>query len=870
LDKMNELKYTAYDVLIEPVINNVGNFSELYLRLNYDGTVLDFTANTEHDLFTPSNYFLGKKIKDILPEKVHPKFEDAIYYVIKKNSVRIFQYSIKINDRVKFYKAKFFPSVNKQVIVIINEVTRSKKVVSALRETESKFKSVWENSLEGMRLINSKGIIVAVNNAFCRMFEMEESELIGKPFNIVYKHQKGGTFDESHKLFQQRFTEHNIENFLELKVVLRKGRTIFLEIVNTFIESNSPLNNSEQSNLLLSIFRDITERKKSESAKASLAAIVDSSNDAILGCSLHGIINNWNNAAEQLYGFVTSEIKGNSFLRILPEINPAQFRKILDKIKSNRRVEHYETKALKKDGTTFYTSITISPIKNSEGIITGFSAIVRDITERKKSEEVLIESEDRYRRLIETSPDAIALFDLKGKIVMGNIQLAKTFGFKNKKEFSNKTIFDLIGKDENRKILFDARHIIDHGTLKNVQYTLYKKEGESFSAEVSASVINDASGVAKGILCIFRDITERTKAELALKRSEEQFRSVWENSSEGMRLSNQEGKIVAVNEAFCKLTGFEEKEIIGKYFYELYDHYSSADLEKYARRFTKNNASRSQQSQFTFKSGKTLDLDITYSLIVEKDNPLLLSIFHDITEAKRSERELRKTEKLAAIGKMAAYLAHEIKTPLASIKINIDMMSKTLSLPKDKQRSFAIIQKEVKRLQHLLKNVLQYSRQVDLVFMDINLHNLINSIKQLFEPVLEQKEVTLLNKIPEDVFIIGDYQKLQTVFSHMLENAVEAVKRGDRIEIYSKVLPGNEKIEIFVKDCGCGIKNIPQAFEPFFTTKNSGTGLGLSIAQKLIEQHNGIIEIYSSRPGETIFRIILNMSRKNYGNYTDN
>ncbi len=857
----DDLKFTVQNVLIEPVFNNIHKFSELFLRINYDGTILDITANSSYELYVPDKHIIGKKIRDILPEKIHDKIDEAVFQSLGKNRVKVFEYSTGINDGIKYYKAKFFPSINKQVIVIINEITKSKRTVKALKQSENKLRIIWENSKEGMRLINSRGAIVAVNNAYCKMFEMEESELIGKPFNIIYRKLKSGSLDESHKLFRQRFTSHSIENFLELKVVLKNEKSLFLEIVNTFIEGNE----EGQGEMLLSIFRDITERKKSEEATASLAAIVDSSNDAIIGCTLNGIIDNWNYSAEKLYGFTKEEISGNSFLRINPDMDVREFRQILENIKNHELFEHYETFGLKKNGSKFLTSVTISPIKNIEKVVTGFSAIVRDITERKKAEVILRESEEKYRTLIETSPDAIALFDLQGNLIMGNIQVAKTFGFRSTLEFARLNILGMISEEDRKRLLVHAKQLEIIGTLKNVHYNLLKKNGEAFSAEISASLINDDLGAPKAVICVLRDITERINSELALKRSEEQFRSIWENSGEGMCLSDPDGKIIAVNSAYCTLAGLVEEEIIGRYFYELYNENAAAEKERYRQIFLEPSIRKSHQAQYAFISGKTLDLYITYSVINQEQNPVLLSIFHDLTETKKSEKELRKSEKLAAIGKMAAYLAHEIKTPLASIKINIDMMSKTLSLPKDKQRSFSIIQKEVKRLHNLLKNVLQFSRQVDLVFMDINLYNLVNSIQQLFEQVLLQNQIIFVNRIPEDISIIGDQQKLLTVFSHLIENAVEALPKRGRIELFSNKLEDQKKVEVYVKDTGGGIQNTNLVFEPFYTTKHSGTGLGLSIAQKIIEQHNGTIEIYSSVPGETVFKIELNMSRKKNG-----
>jgi signal transduction histidine kinase len=154
--------------------------------------------------------------------------------------------------------------------------------------------------------------------------------------------------------------------------------------------------------------------------------------------------------------------------------------------------------------------------------------------------------------------------------------------------------------------------------------------------------------------------------------------------------------------------------------------------------------------------------------------------------------------------------------------------------------------------------------------MEINLRDLIDSIKILFDPVFIQNQIVFVNRVPGDIIIIGDRQKLQTVFSHLIENAVEALPKRGRIEIFSEIIEHQNKVEIFVQDSGSGIINMQQAFEPFFTTKNSGTGLGLSIAQKIIEQHNGTIEVYSSVPGETIFKLELSISRNKNGHYSNN
>jgi two-component system sporulation sensor kinase A len=267
------------------------------------------------------------------------------------------------------------------------------------------------------------------------------------------------------------------------------------------------------------------------------------------------------------------------------------------------------------------------------------------------------------------------------------------------------------------------------------------------------------------------------------------------------------------------------------------------------------------QIQTSFKYWKT-DKNIlleAYSFIdFEKDEPLLLGIYHDITEIKNNEEELRNAEKFAEIGKQAAMLSHEIKSPLASIKMNIDMLFNNLSMSENNKRSFQLVQKEIKRLEVLLKNVLLYSRELNLVFLPVDLEKLVDNIKELMKPVLIEQNILVLNYLT-NLRIKGDHRNLQTVFLHLIENSIESMPDGGIIEIYSEH-QGESSFSVFIKDNGCGICETEKIFDPFFTTKSSGTGLGLSIAKNIIKQHNFDLSLISSKPGETIFRILFNNS----------
>ncbi len=228
---------------------------------------------------------------------------------------------------------------------------------------------------------------------------------------------------------------------------------------------------------------------------------------------------------------------------------------------------------------------------------------------------------------------------------------------------------------------------------------------------------------------------------------------------------------------------------------------------------------------------------------------------------KNNTEELVKREKLAALGKMAAVLAHEIKTPLTSIKLNADIIAETLDLSEEDRENFEIMKTEINRLNNLVKDVLQFSRQMELNFSEVKLKDLIDNVHNQLSKKLNDKNIILVNNT-ENICLEADTDKLKQVFINLIDNSIEAVDQNGIIEISSRRNNEDNSISISVKDNGSGIEPELKIFEPFFTTKASGTGLGLSISQKIIEQHRGVFNLAASKKGETIFEIKLPIEQK--------
>ena len=607
-----------------------------------------------------------------------------------------------------------------------------------------------QNYKFGIRLINENGIIIGVNKAFCSLFAIDEVDVIGKFYTSIYNKNNKEDVEELLALFNRNLLKQGIDYYFEKFIITSKGKSLSIEGINTFIEKDKIIfNNSET--LLLTIFRN---------SQGDDSSILHPSQEAIFDLDLYGIVNSWNTSAEKIYGYTANETIGESVSLIFSQERRNELKKIIRRLMNGEVIENIETFNKRKDGTLVPVLFHITPIQSNKGLLKGVTIIAHDLTEQKKAEIRLRKNEEMYRTLIETSPDAILLLDLNGKILMGNKLLATTLGYDSIEEIQPQNIFSFFTLKDRRVIFRDARKVIESGILKNREYTIIRKNGEQIPVEISASLILDFIGRPDSIVGIMRDISERKKTEGEIKNSELRFRSIWENSNDGMRLTNNEGLIVAVNKAYCNLIGLSETDLLGKPFTIVFSKESedqTAKLAEYKEKFIYRNIESQIQTSFKYwKTDKNILLEAYSFIDFEKDEPLLLGIYHDITEIKNNEEELRNAEKFAEIGKQAAMLSHEIKSPLASIKMNIDMLFNNLSMSENNKRSFQLVQKEIKRLEVLLKNVLLYSRELNLVFLPVDLEKLVDNIKELMKPVLIEQNILVLNYLT-NLRIKGDH-----------------------------------------------------------------------------------------------------------------
>jgi PAS domain S-box-containing protein len=395
--------------------------------------------------------------------------------------------------------------------------------------------------------------------------------------------------------------------------------------------------------------------KRSEAALEQLAAIVQSSDDAIIGKTLEGIILSWNSGAERIYGYSSAEVIGRYISILLPPNRPDEVSQFLERIGRGERIDHYETVRIRKDGQLIHISLMISPVRDTTGKIVGASTIARDISGHKRVEEALRESEERYRSLFEGSRDAIYTTSQEGEILDANRSMLDLFGFSREEMIGLKARETYVHPEDRLKF---QQKIEREGFVRDYEIKLRKKDGTEMDCLLTATVRRTAGENILGYQGIIRDITERKRAEEALKESELKYRTLIESSTDAILVLDVERNIVTCNQAFLNLFGYQKGEIEGRSIRIIHPSDESFhSFGKTAYPVVARSGFFRKEWRFTHKDGMIFPAETVTSAIKLPDGSVTgyIGIIRDITERKGAEEEREK-------------LIHELQEALANIK----------------------------------------------------------------------------------------------------------------------------------------------------------------------------------------------------------
>ncbi len=601
------------------------------------------------------------------------------------------------------------------------------------------------------------------------------------------------------------------------------------------------------------IFKPLTP----EEIVTRLAAIVDSSEDAIVGTDVQGTVVTWNSAATQLFGYKAEEILGDSVLLIIPPSLHHEHSKHLEMLGRGMRVEHYETQRLRKGGTRVDVSVSISPVRDAKGELIGSAIIARSLEARRREEAALA----RLAALVESSDDAIVAKDLNGIVTDWNAAAERMFGY-TADEIIGRSILTIIPPElqhEEPMLLGKVRagQRIEHYETQRVH-----KLGKRLDVSLSISPMRDGSGRIIGASKIVRDISEHRK----LTNARTMLAAIVECSDDAIISKNLDGIITSWNAAAERLFGYKAEEIIGQSVLRIIPRDLQFEEPGIIARLKSGERIEHYETRRVRKDGELLDVSLTVSPIRDEKGRVVggSKILRDVRDRKLAEVALVEKEKFAAAGRLAATLAHEVNNPLESITNLSYLLSQNESLDAEARHFTELLLKEVQRAGDITRQTLGYYREsktpADVDVRQI-LEHVLNSKRNKFERAKIQAHVHF-QEIPT---IKGFDGELRQVFENLIENAIDALAGGGTISVSARVetLDGEKHIVIQICDNGIGIpsESMSSLFEPFFTSKvGKGSGLGLWVSRSIARKHGGDIYVRSNPnvgQQETVFIVEL-------------
>jgi PAS domain S-box-containing protein len=596
-------------------------------------------------------------------------------------------------------------------------------------------------------------------------------------------------------------------------------------------------------------------------ASRFLAAIVESSDDAIIGKDLVGVILAWSRGAERLYGYTADEIKGRSIALLIPDDRREELPHILEQIRSGGRIEHLESVRRSKSGRLVDVSLTVSPISDATGRIVGGVAIARDVTTRKRDDLALRVSELRWHSVIESAVDGIIVIDARGHIEAFNPAAERIFGYSEAEVLGQNVTVLMPAPYRDQHDGYLARYL-ETGIAKIIgigrDVTGRRRDGSMFPLHLSVGEMSIEG--EKKFTGILHDLTERVALEERLRSSEARWRSVVESAVDGIIVIDLAGRIEAFNPAAERLFGYCEKDVVGRNVNMLMPSPYHEEHDGYLARYLSGGTPRiiglGREVRALRRDGTMFPVHLAVGEMTVNGQRKFTGILHDLSARVRMEERVREQAAMAHLGEMAAVVAHEVRNPLAGIRGAVEVLGSRMS---PESRDAAITKEIVARidgLNTLMKDLLLFARPPQPNPMPVDVAELVSATASLLtvDPDLAAVRVEVRGVAPP---VMADPDLLKIVFMNLLANGAHAMEGQGLIRV--SLTSAGGVCQIAFQDEGPGIPADirEKIFAPFFTTKPKGTGLGLPTVKRLIDAHAGRIDIECPPEGGTVVTVHL-------------
>jgi PAS domain S-box-containing protein len=752
----------------------------------------------------------------------------------------------------------------------ISRIDRQKNTSEkALRESEERFKAMAEISPVGMGVVKiPDGIFLYVNPAYEEYFGYNKDELLGKKSVEIY-------FDRHDRdLIYKKLAENNFVSNFEIRLKRKDGSAFWT------LSSIKPII-FDGKEALLGTFIDISRRKAAEeSLKVSeqkLKYHFENSPLAVVEWDKEYLVTQWSLEAEHIFGWKKEEVFGKSLmaLHLVYEEDMAIVTKTIERLNGGEELvvtssNRNYTKSGEVIECIWYNSVLVDEDRQMSSVI----SLIQDVTFVKKTERELIESKESYKELVTNAKSIIIKQDTNGIITFLNEFGQEFFGFKER-EIIEKTAMETIVPEiesSGRKLDIMVERIYEDPDKFSVNVNEnIKKSGERVWIEWHNKALFDTSGNRTGHMAIGVDITERLKAEEALKDTQEKLRSVLNATQESVYMFDREGRFLISNATGVRrLSRASEKELVGHNFTEFMKPELARD--------------RYEKLEQVFVTGKALEFEDerngmifhhNFFPVIKNDKVAYVVTYStDITERKKRETELEESqiqllELVATKDKFFNIVAHDLKNPFTSLLGSSELLYMNIhQMEKESIRELALILNDsAKGGYAILQNLLDWSRsqtgQIQYNPERIHLNAIIENNLANIQLHASGKEISLHYDSAKNIFIVSDRNMINTIMRNLLGNAVKYTGRGGKVFVTTTIEPN--EIQISVKDTGTGISKeemdklfrLDSKFSKPGTANENGTGLGLKLCREFAEKMGGkiIVESIENKGSEFILSI---------------
>ena len=543
-----------------------------------------------------------------------------------------------------------------------------------------------------------------------------------------------------------------------------------------------------------------------------------------------------------------------------------------------------------KGGGYAWAEAIVSFVRDRSGAPTAIMGVTRDISERKKAEEKIAESEKRYRNLFENGSDLLCIHDLDGNLLETNLPFKKEYGWQ-REGHENVNIRELI--PERHKPNFDAyiTRIIangsDEGYLK-----AFTQSGQAVILEYRNRLILDENGHPKAVQGAARDVTQRVNYEKALKESEEKYKEIVKYAPAGIfEFDLKTFKFISVNDVMSEYTGYTENELLRMGLFDLLNEESREKAkELFENVFYGQEDPPPAEYKIRGKNGQKLSVITNSKFFFENGAPIkAMTVVHDLTAIKKAEEEkkvlevkLQSAKKLESLGTLAGGVAHDLNNILSGIVSYPDLLLHDIEEDSSLREPLLTIKKSGEKAAEIVQDLLALARRSVAAKKVINLNQIVNDFitsPEYRKIIGDQHDIKVEMIITEGILnVVGSYTHISKAVMNLVANAADAMPAGGRITIATRdcyidkpytgfeIIPEGEYAILEVSDTGIGMlqSDLDKIFEPFYTKKmleRSGTGLGMSVVWGTVKDHDGFIDIITEEGLGTTFVLYYPASR---------